>query len=160
MPTVRWVPRIYTMRFFLKSFERLQLMEYFDDNAMFMFGQILSAISSNTLDTLEIFMMALTFFSMLSILDEAGRKKIFTIRAKPGRYPASSFHSFWNGPTGEEAFLNRYRFRREDFQRMLRAMGLDGKVLKCGRPGREMIYPAELCLLVLLDYHSPMPFII
>ena len=52
-------------------------MENFDDTAMFMYGQMLSAISSDILDTHEIFMMALTFLSMLSILDEAGSKKIF-----------------------------------------------------------------------------------
>ncbi len=69
-------------------------MEYFDDTTMFMYGQMLSAISSDTLDTHETFFMALTFLSMLSILDEVGRKKIFTIRANPGRYPVSSFYSF------------------------------------------------------------------
>jgi hypothetical protein len=105
MPTVRWVPRIYTVRFFLKRFERFQFMEFFYDKAMFMYDQMLSAISSDSLDTDEIFMLALSFHSMVSILDEAGRKKIFTTKANPGRYPASSFHSFWNSPRGEEAFL-------------------------------------------------------
>ncbi len=42
---------------------------------MIMYGQILSAISSDTLDTDDIFlMMAFTFLSILSILDEAGMK--------------------------------------------------------------------------------------
>jgi hypothetical protein len=126
------------------------LMEFFDDAAMFMYGQMISSISGDTFDTDEVFMMALTFLSMLSILDEACKKKIFTIRAHPGTYPASSFHAFWNGPQGEETFLNRYRFRRDDFQRMVMAMDLKGQILRCGRPGREQIYPAEFCLLVLL----------
>ncbi len=68
-------------------------MEYCDDTAMFMYAQWLSLIAGETLDTDETFIMALTFLSMLSILDEAGNKKIFTICARPGTYPASSFHA-------------------------------------------------------------------
>ena len=58
MPTLRWVPRTYTVRFFLRIFEQFQSMEFFDDNAMFMYGQMLSAISSDSLDTDEIFTSA------------------------------------------------------------------------------------------------------
>jgi hypothetical protein len=95
MQTARYTPKIYTTRFSLKRFERFKLMEYFDDTAMFMCAQMLSLIAGNTLDTDETFMMALTFLSMLSILDEAGNKKTFTSCARPGTYPASSFHAFW-----------------------------------------------------------------
>ena len=148
MPTIRWVPRIYTTRYALRSFERFVGMELFDDAAMFMYGQMLC--SMDTLDTDEIFMMALTFLAMLSLLDAVSKKKIFTTRARPGSYPASSYHRYWDGHDGEQEFLNRYRFRRADFQRMVTAMGLNGKILRCGRPGREQNYPAEFCLLVLL----------
>jgi hypothetical protein len=65
--------RIYTMRFSLKSFKRFQLMIYFGNTAMFIYDQMLSAVSGYTLDTHEIFMLALMFYSLLSILDEAGR---------------------------------------------------------------------------------------
>ena len=112
-----------------------------------MYGQMISSISSDNVDTDEIFMMALTFFSMLSILDEVCKKKIFTIRADPGRYPVSSFHPFWSGPQGEETFLKRYRLRRVDYHRMVLAIGLSGQILLCGRPGREQVYSAEFCLL-------------
>ncbi len=45
-------------------------MEYFDDTAMFIYGQMLLSISGDTLDTDKTFIMALTFLStgMLSIL--------------------------------------------------------------------------------------------
>lgn len=132
-------------------------MELFDDTAMFMYGQMLC--SMDTLDTDGIFMMALTFLSMLSLLDAVSKKRIFTSRARPGSYPASSYHGYWDGHDGEQEFLNRYRFRRADFQRIVRAMGLNGKILRCGRPGREQNYPAEFRLLVLLrrlSYPKPL----
>ncbi len=40
MQIVRWVPRICTTRFSLKSLERFMLMEYSDDTSMFMYGQM------------------------------------------------------------------------------------------------------------------------
>ena len=132
-------------------------MELFDDTAMFMYGQMLC--SMDTLDTDGIFMMALTFLSMLSLIDAVSKKRIFTSRARPGSYPASSYHGYWDGHDGEQEFLNRYRFRRADFQRIVRAMGLNGKILRCGRPGREQNYPAEFRLLVLLrrlSYPKPL----
>ena len=49
------------------SFECFVLVELFDDTAMFLFGQMLSAM--DTLDTHECFMMALMFLSMLSLRD-------------------------------------------------------------------------------------------
>ena len=102
MQTVRWRPKICTLRFFLKSFERFQLMEQFENTAMLMYGQILSAISSDTLGTDATFlMMALTFLSILCILDEAGTRKIFTIRENPGRYPR-----FFGTHQGAAAFLS------------------------------------------------------
>jgi hypothetical protein len=137
MLTVQWVPRIYKTRFSLKSFECFMLMEFFDDAGMFMYGQMISSISGDTFDTDEIFMMALTFLSMLSILDEACKKKIFTIQAHPGTYPASSFHAFWNGPQGEETFLNWYRFRRDDFQRMVIDDGHENMCTLMKRPKKK-----------------------
>ena len=57
MATVRCVPRIYTTRFRLKNVERFMFMKYFDDTAMFLHGQRISSISTDTLDTDEIFMI-------------------------------------------------------------------------------------------------------
>ena len=114
---------------------------------MFMYGQMISSISSDNVDTDEIFMIALTFFSMQSILDEVCKKKIFTIRVHAGRYPTSSFHPFWNGPQGKETFIKLYRFRRDCFQRMVLAMGLNVQIFRCERPGQ--VYSAEFCVLDL-----------
>ena len=104
-----------TKRACLKSFERFLLMAHFDDTAMFMYGQMISSYSSDNVDTDEIFMMALKFFLMQSILDQVCKKKIFTTRAHSGRYPESSFHPFWNGPQGNETFIKRYSFSRDCF---------------------------------------------
>jgi hypothetical protein len=131
-----------------QKFKCFMIMEFFDDTTMFMYGQLISSISSDTLDTNEFFMMTLTFFSMLSILDEAcARRRYKQFVQKPESYPTSSFHPFWNGPQVEETFLKRYRCRRDDFRRMVIAMGINGQFLQCGRPGLEQIYPAEFCLL-------------
>ena len=57
MATVQCVPRIYSARFGLKNVKRFMFMKFFDDTAMFLHGQRISSISTDTLDTDEISMI-------------------------------------------------------------------------------------------------------
>jgi hypothetical protein len=51
----------------------------------------------------------------------------------------------------EDTFEKMFRFRQEDFNRVLAAMSLCGKYLQCGKAGKHFRVPAHIGMLVLLS---------
>ena len=78
MATVQCVPRIYTTRFRLKNVERFMFIKFFDDTTMFLHGQSISSISTDTLDTDEIFMINVCNHAQVSCLSRHARTKKLT----------------------------------------------------------------------------------
>ena len=88
-------------------------------------------------------MMALT---MLSIECDLPRLRPSNFYHPDGFYPAGAYDDFWT--RNEELFFNKFRFRRNHFHRLMKAMGLEDTQLVCGVGGNK--YRADSCLLVVL----------
>ena len=79
-----------------------------------------------------------------------------TFYAPPLSTPILRFKStFWNGPTAEDMFSLRYRFRRADFADMLLRMHLASEVggnlhFKYLRSSKRSLIPADFAMMVML----------
>ena len=141
MPTVRWKKRPKQMRYFYHSLERFDMMETLETFDLVLLFQIvmermrsrrsmMSTSRERRLKSAIVFAMVVLTIGYFE--DDINRRRQTVI------YPASDsaiFHmpdsnlTFWENNL--ELFFSRFRFRLPHFLRMIRAMGLDNKMVLC-----------------------------
>lgn len=145
MPTVRWFPRDARFRHFHKCLQRFYLKKEAEEAlkaiAAFLIIELRKRRCASPLVARRKFLLALAAlaFHYDSLMEEIRRKSITVF------FPSQEMQS-WDDDTFEKMF----RFRREDFHRVLDSLQISGKFMLCGRDKREQKYPAHLCLMVVL----------
>lgn len=134
MPTVRWELRNAAHRYFYRSLERFgfnEMLSTFKTIIMMQFALMVQRRRSGTLTPryrkARIISMIACVFYMKLLSQRLGRKFHFTLYPSVGVQQHAADSDFWS----EQLFDEMFRFRKQHFFRVLDAMQLRGKIVRC-----------------------------
>ena len=156
MPTTRWEEQEYRVRYYYLSLERFDLQNKLESLEAFLRMQILTDRAQRMRDgngfearRRRFLIKFLTFRCIEDTRANLFRKRETILYPAFDFYPGGSTDPWWEGHEG--LFFFRFRFRRAHFLTLMDEMELTGKDLKCGDDKHFHYFPADLCIMVLLN---------
>jgi hypothetical protein len=156
MPTTRWEEVEYRARYHFLSLERFDLQNKLNSLEEFLRMQILTDRAQRMRDgdgfqarRRRFLLKLLTYRCIEETRSDLFRKRETVLYPAFDFYPGGSSDPWWEGNEG--LFYFRFRFRRQHFLTLMDEMELTGKVLKCGDNKHAHNFPADLCIMVLLN---------
>jgi hypothetical protein len=146
MPTHHYSRRESHFQYFYKHFERFAFAKNIRSLKVLVFTQLLIISHRRKLGMLEEssrrrkMILIATFLRRISFLNQEMNRPRVTVF-----YPSQQMQTF-----DDETFETMFRFKRAHFYEVLDAMKISGELIKCGRKGKYSLYPADLCLMVVL----------
>ena len=90
-------------------------------------------------------LIVLACMRCISKTDQERKKKAVNVYYPPERIETHGVNSpFWD----HDMFRAHFRFKKEEFIRIMDAMNLTGKSILCGRKGRAQYFPADIMILL------------
>ena len=150
MPTVRWLPRCVEHKYYYRCLENFFYIKKSGKARGCNYGskwpQMLVLLRKRrtgghdpSFRRKRMFCIIACTLGIVSLQKEITRKRVTVF------YPSQEMQIFYDA-----MFDKMFRFRRADFYRMVSAMRLSGKSIRCGRKGKAQYFPADICLLVVL----------
>lgn len=151
MPTVPWVPRPASLRYYFRTLERRHLsqtVEALTCFLLFQFRKRCAQFRQNVQNRRGLISLMMTLLTICDVTDDFNRIRPSNYYPPAGFYPMGANDPYW--VANEHIFLKQFRFRRAHFLQLIEAMKLDGIVFRCGTFRKKHKYRADVCIMVVL----------